>query len=327
VTVLDDFNDFYDPALKRRNVAALLGRDDYRLVEGDIRDEGKVETLFRDGHFDAVVHLAARAGVRPSLKEPILYEDVNCIGTLRLLEAAKKHGPEVFVFGSSSSVYGINEKVPFAECDPVDLPIQQWTGNTPVPATEQDARGGWLADYWAAHTHGAVNLALDDMARASTLDAAIAASAKARIPTQNMLVVDATGKAAWTLLGGVPDRPDTCQMDTHDGDCIGWQLKDKPATDGRIESTRLWTANNRVVDGATLAEVGDGGYALGARARQIRNDLRARQTFTERDLLAIQLDDRALFLQRWWRLLQDTAARSHSPALVALASSATGWWR
>src|SRR4029078_9980565 len=110
ITVLDDFHPFYHPARKRHNVAEFLGHDDYRLVEGDIRDEPKVETLFRDGHFDAVIHLAARAGVRPSLKEPILYEDVNCIGPLRLLEAARRHGPEVFVFGSSSSVYGINEK-------------------------------------------------------------------------------------------------------------------------------------------------------------------------------------------------------------------------
>lgn len=137
VTVLDDFNDYYDPARKRHNVAPLLGRADYRLVEGDIRDQALVEGLFagrlldphRDagwGGFDGVVHLAARAGVRPSLKEPILYEDVNCIGTLRLLEAARHHGPRNFVFGSSSSVYGINEKVPFSEEDRIDLPISPY---------------------------------------------------------------------------------------------------------------------------------------------------------------------------------------------------------
>jgi len=126
VTALDDFNDFYDPAIKRANVAPFLGRDGYRLVEGDIRDEALVDRLFREGGFTAVVHLAARAGVRPSLAEPILYEDVNCIGTLRLLEAARRHGPDVFVFGSSSSVYGINEKVPFAEDDPVDRPISPY---------------------------------------------------------------------------------------------------------------------------------------------------------------------------------------------------------
>src|SRR5205823_888694 len=109
VTVLDDFNDYYDPARKRGNVAPFLHRDgqlDYRLVEGDIRDAALVDRLFADSRFDAVIHLAARAGVRPSLQEPILYEDVNCIGTLRLLEAARHHGPDLFLFGSSSSVYG-----------------------------------------------------------------------------------------------------------------------------------------------------------------------------------------------------------------------------
>ncbi|QQR72063.1 MAG: GDP-mannose 4,6-dehydratase [Holophagales bacterium] len=126
VTVLDDFNDFYDPARKRRNVAPLLGREDYRLVEGDIRDAALVDRIFAAGRFDAVVHLAARAGVRPSLREPILYEEVNCIGTLRLLEAARQHGPATFVFASSSSVYGINEKVPFAEEDPVERPISPY---------------------------------------------------------------------------------------------------------------------------------------------------------------------------------------------------------
>ncbi len=130
VTVLDSFHDFYDPAIKRANVAPFLAdpayRPAYRLVEGDIRDAEAVEELFAGSGFTAVVHLAARAGVRPSLAEPILYEDVNCIGTLRLLEAARRHGPETFVFGSSSSVYGINEKVPFAEDDPVDLPISPY---------------------------------------------------------------------------------------------------------------------------------------------------------------------------------------------------------
>jgi len=126
VTVLDDFNDFYDPARKRANVAALEEHAAFELVEGDIRDAELVEELFSSRGFDSVVHLAARAGVRPSLAEPILYEDVNCIGTLRLLEATRHHGPEVFVFGSSSSVYGINEKVPFSESDEVNQPISPY---------------------------------------------------------------------------------------------------------------------------------------------------------------------------------------------------------
>jgi len=126
VTVLDDFNDFYDPSRKRANIERLLAQDGCRLVEGDIRDEALVERLFSESGFDAVVHLAARAGVRPSLQEPILYEDVNCIGTLRLLEAARSHGPEIFIFGSSSSVYGINKKVPFSETDEVNHPISPY---------------------------------------------------------------------------------------------------------------------------------------------------------------------------------------------------------
>jgi UDP-glucuronate 4-epimerase len=151
VTVLDDFNDFYDPERKRENVAPLLEGDrgeypgKYRLVEGDIRDEKLVDRLFAEGRFDAVVHLAARAGVRPSLAEPILYEDVNCIGTLRLLEAARRHGPKTFLFGSSSSVYGINEKVPFSEADEVNQPI------SPYATTK---RAGELLCYNYHHLYG-----------------------------------------------------------------------------------------------------------------------------------------------------------------------------
>jgi UDP-glucuronate 4-epimerase len=153
VTVLDDFNDFYAPARKRRNVALLAaeaaaepGRDDrFRVVEGDIRDGPLVERLFAAGGFDAVVHLAARAGVRPSLREPVLYEEVNCIGTLRLLEAARRHGPRLFLFGSSSSVYGVNEKLPFAEDDEVNLPI------SPYATTK---RSGELLCYNYHHLYG-----------------------------------------------------------------------------------------------------------------------------------------------------------------------------
>ena len=145
VTALDDFNDFYDPALKRANAARFAGRDDWRLVEGDIRDAALVDRLFAASRFDAVIHLAARAGVRPSLREPILYEDVNCIGTLRLLEAARHHGPADFVFASSSSVYGINEKVPFAESDPVELPI------SPYATTK---RAGELLCFNYSHLYG-----------------------------------------------------------------------------------------------------------------------------------------------------------------------------
>jgi UDP-glucuronate 4-epimerase len=126
VVVLDDFNDFYDPGLKRANVAPHLGQSRYRLVDGDIRDRALVVRLFEEERFDAVLHFAARAGVRPSLAQPVLYEEVNCIGSLQLLEAAIAQGKPRFVFASSSSVYGINSKLPFAEDDPIERPISPY---------------------------------------------------------------------------------------------------------------------------------------------------------------------------------------------------------
>ena len=126
VVVVDDFNDFYAPALKRENVRAHLAHPRYTLVEGDIRDADLIERVFAEHRIRRVVHLAARAGVRPSLAEPQLYESTNVTATLHLLEACRRHGAEKLVFGSSSSVYGINAKVPFAEADPVASPISPY---------------------------------------------------------------------------------------------------------------------------------------------------------------------------------------------------------
>ena len=126
VVVVDDFNDFYDPALKRRNVGPHLGRADFALREADIRDRASLDEVFAETRFDCVVHLAARAGVRPSLLEPVLYAETNINGTVNLLELAREHKVRQFVFGSSSSVYGENEKVPFAEDDPVNRPISPY---------------------------------------------------------------------------------------------------------------------------------------------------------------------------------------------------------
>lgn len=144
VTVIDEFNDFYDPKLKRENAAPHLSNPAYTLVEGDIRDTEKVLRLFEGTRFDAVVHLAARAGVRPSIEEPLLYEQVNCVGTLNLLEAARKTGVGNFVFASSSSVYGINSKVPFSEGDPITCPI------SPYATTK---RAGELMCYTYSHLY------------------------------------------------------------------------------------------------------------------------------------------------------------------------------
>lgn len=128
VVCLDDFNDYYDPAFKRGNVAPFSTRPGWRLIEGDIRDAALVEHLYSSERFDATIHLAARAGVRPSILQPVLYEEVNCLGTLHLLEAARRHGAGTFVFGSSSSVYGVNSKVPFSEEDPITCPVSPYAG-------------------------------------------------------------------------------------------------------------------------------------------------------------------------------------------------------
>jgi UDP-glucuronate 4-epimerase len=126
VVVLDNFDSFYDPAVKRRNVEQALDHDAYRLVEGDIRDATTLDELFVRESIGTVVHLAARAGVRPSIADPVLYSSVNLDGTTQLLEACRRYGVGRFLFGSSSSVYGNNPQVPFAESDPVDHPISPY---------------------------------------------------------------------------------------------------------------------------------------------------------------------------------------------------------
>jgi UDP-glucuronate 4-epimerase len=126
VFVVDDLNDFYDPAIKRANVSFHDQNPNFRLFETDIRDKQALARVFGENEFECVVHLAARAGVRPSLDQPQLYAETNINGTLNLLELARKHGIRQFVFGSSSSVYGINAKVPFSEDDPVRQPISPY---------------------------------------------------------------------------------------------------------------------------------------------------------------------------------------------------------
>ena len=126
VTVVDDFNDFYSPAQKRANVEPFADHPSFDLIEADIRDQASLERAFSETRFDVIVHLAARAGVRPSLAEPVLYTETNINGTVNLLEMARAHGVRQFVFGSSSSVYGINAKVPFSEDDPTARPISPY---------------------------------------------------------------------------------------------------------------------------------------------------------------------------------------------------------
>jgi UDP-glucuronate 4-epimerase len=113
VAIIDDFNDYYDPQIKRANISAVA--KDIRVHDVDLRDADKVASVFRNEKFDALFHLAARAGVRPSIQQPQLYYDTNVAGTLHLLEASRSSGVERFIFASSSSVYGAAKKVPFSE--------------------------------------------------------------------------------------------------------------------------------------------------------------------------------------------------------------------
>jgi len=128
VVGLDSFDTFYDPAVKRRNLIRSIANPNFSLIEGDIRDVAAVNRAFAGG-IDVVVHLAARAGVRPSIEDPLLYQDVNVNGTCVMLEAARRHNVPRFIFASSSSVYGNNENVPFSEKDNVDNPISPYAAS------------------------------------------------------------------------------------------------------------------------------------------------------------------------------------------------------
>jgi UDP-glucuronate 4-epimerase len=126
VAIIDDLNDFYDPSLKRWNLAALQAVGSVRFDEGDIADETVVNRVFQEFQPEIVVHLAARAGVRPSLKDPLLYERTNIRGTMVLLEASRNTGIRRFVFASSSSIYGIANTVPFREDDFSNYPVSPY---------------------------------------------------------------------------------------------------------------------------------------------------------------------------------------------------------
>ncbi len=149
VTVLDNFDPFYAPAIKRRHIAPHLAHPAYRLVEGDIRDQTALQALPES--IDVVVHLAAKAGVRPSIQDPVSYQEVNIRGTQNLLEFAHARQIDQFVFASSSSVYGVNPRVPWSEEDHVLLPI------SPYASTKVS---GELLGHVYSHLYGIRFLAL-----------------------------------------------------------------------------------------------------------------------------------------------------------------------
>lgn len=129
VFAIDDFSSGYDPEIKKRNIQAALKAPGFELCQVDIRDRTKLANILAGQKFDAVVHLAARTGVRPSLKEPRLYEAVNIGGTLNLLETVKEASLSTFIFASSSSVYGATSRLPFKEDDPADAPLSPYAAS------------------------------------------------------------------------------------------------------------------------------------------------------------------------------------------------------
>lgn len=179
------------------------------------------------------------------------------------------------------------------------------------PVLDRDHQGRQRALRWVAHDPQAVNLRLLALEEADTLEIALDIAHQAGMPVQNLLLASSDGRIAWTLVGPIPRRfghNGRLPSSWADGQ-RGWSGWLEPADYPQIvnpPSGRLWTANGRVVDGAWLEMIGDGGYALGARAQQIRDGLLAREQFAEADFLALQLDDRALFLERWRTLLLAT---------------------
>ena len=187
------------------------------------------------------------------------------------------------------------------------------------PVDHYDTQGRAMVRRWVAHLPGSLGLGLLGMARAGSLDDAMRVADATALPAQNLLVADRAGRIGWRLLGPIPQRAPGCVPAgvSVAANCPPWTAT-TVATPSIVDpaSGRLWTANARVTDGADLARIGDGGYVVAVRARMIRDDLMARSRFAERDLLAVQLDDRSLFLQRWAALLHEQAGRSQGDAAL-----------
>lgn len=144
VTCIDSFDDFYDPQIKRENISRHLENDQYSLIEADIRNTDQLLSKL-EGEIDIIVHLAAKAGVRESIRKPVLFQEINVAGLQSILEIARIKGTKQFVFGSSSSVYGINPNYPWSESDSNLLPVS--------PYAASKIAGEWLCRTYQ-HMHG-----------------------------------------------------------------------------------------------------------------------------------------------------------------------------
>ncbi|WP_455948172.1 penicillin acylase family protein [Lelliottia jeotgali] len=219
------------------------------------------------------------------------------------------------------------ERIRVAGQAPVTLRVRE-TDWGPLLHTQPDGSGEALR--WTAQLPGAIKLDFAEMARAATLEEAFHVADRSGIPAQNLVIADRSGRIAWRLIGTRPDRAADCppsgNTTTAPASCTPWAIR-SDGSPALIDppTHRLWTANGRVLDGDALAIAGNGGYDLGARGRQIRDGLMAKERFTEADLLAIQLDDRALLLTRWWHLLREVVTASGDPALQRLEVATRRW--
>jgi penicillin amidase len=221
-----------------------------------------------------------------------------------------------------------HETIAVAGGTPVDILVRETIWG---PIVHERHPLGALALAWTAHHPEAVGFGLTDLESAGDLDAALALATRAGTPAQNLVVGDRSGRIGWTIAGAIPRRGSADGRQPADWSVpgAGWQgwlgADEQPRivdpADGRI-----WTANARVVSGAMRDRIGDGGYALGARAGQIRDGLRARDRFAADDLRAIQLDDRTLFLHRWWQLLRATLATAKDDPGLAELDRLTATW-
>lgn len=240
------------------------------------------------------------------------------------LETPCRHG----LPAGCSKLVGHHERIDVAGADTVWLAVDE----TPWgPIVHREADGRVLTLRWTAQLPGAINLGLAGFAHARDTDDALRLAQDVALPTQNLMLADHNGRIAWRLLGPIPQRAASCTLSASVEDprvetCPPWSLttRDNPLLRSP-QLDRMWTANTRVVDGADLRRVGDGGYVMGARAAQIRHDLQQKNRFSERDLLAIQLDDQAMLLNHWHALLMQVAREARTPALNALAGSAHKW--
>ncbi len=203
------------------------------------------------------------------------------------------------------------------------------------PIVDTDHRGRKRAYKWVAYEPEGANMGLRRLDQTETISAAFEVAASAGMPAQNFVVADRQGNIGWTITGPIPRR---FGHDGHlpsswaRGDC-GWNGWLTPAEYPTIQHTgqgRIWTANSRVVDGEALAKIGDGGYAFGARAKQIRDGLLAVRAADETDMLDIQLDDRALYLERWQKVLFFAVTKQAiktNPRLAELKKHVANWSR